>query len=173
MTVVRCLKTLAGVVIIAALVGAGGCQIRPLYATGSAAAVPQASLPAIDVDPPRGRIEQVYRNALLYALRGGDEGTTAQYKLIYRLTKRRQDIAVERGTGTPNAYQLSGGISFLLKDAVSDESIYGASVTSVVTYTRSSQNYSNTRAERDAEDRLATDLAALTQARLAAYFATN
>ncbi len=161
-----------GAVLIIALIGLTGCQLRPLYAGGAVASAPQASLPAIDVEPPQGRTEQVYRNALLFGLRGGGDGAPARYAMVYRMTVRSQEIAVERGTGTPNAYQLTGGISFLLKDATSGESIFGASVTAVDTYTRSSQLYANIRAERDAEDRLATTLAELTQARLAAYFAT-
>ena len=36
--------------------------------------------------------------------------------LIYRLTIREQEILIERSTGTPNAYQLTGGVSFLVKE---------------------------------------------------------
>ncbi len=32
------------------------------------------------------------------------------------MTVREQEISVERGTGTPNLYRLTGGVSFLLKD---------------------------------------------------------
>jgi hypothetical protein len=46
-------------------------------------------------------------------------------------------------------------------------------VTAIDSYTRSSQNYATLRARRDAEDRLAQALAHLTQARIAAYFATH
>jgi LPS-assembly lipoprotein len=159
--------------VLVAVTSLTGCQLRPLYATAPAAPGPQADLPAISVEAPANRIEQVYRNALLYGLRGGGEGAPARYALIYRMTVRSQAIAVERGTGTPNAYQLTGGVSFLVKDAMSGDSVFGASVTSVDTYTRSSQDFSNIRALRDAEDRLARVLAELTQARLAAYFATN
>lgn len=158
---------------IAALLALAGCQFRPLYATGPAAPGPQADLPAISVEPPAGRVEQVYRNALLFGLRGGGEAASPRYTLVYRMTVRSQGVAVERGTGTPNAYQLTGGVSFLLKDAATGESRFGASVTAVDSYARSSQNFSNIRAQRDAENRIATTLAGLTQARLAAYFATN
>ena len=89
------------------------------------------------------------------------------------MTVREQEIAVERGTGTPNAYQLTGGVSFLVKEIATGRSLFGASVTAIDTYTRSSQNFANIRARRDAEDRLAKTLAKLTQARLAAYFATH
>jgi len=161
---------LAGLV---AALGLAGCQVRPLYGSTSVEQGPLADLPAIDIEVQGGRIEQVYRNALIFGLTGGSGAATPRYKLIYRLTKRSQAIAVERGTGTPNAYQLTGGVSFLLKDIETDESRFGTSVTAVDSYTRSSQSYSNIRAERDAEDRLAKALANLTQARLAAYFATH
>ena len=160
--------------IVLAVLALTACTLRPLYATGGAAGLgPQADLPAISVADPITREEQVFRNALLFSLRGGGDGEAPRYGLIYRLTIRQQEIAVERGTGTPNAYQLTGGVSFLLKDAADGTSLFGASVTGADTYARSSQNYANIRARRDAEDRLAKNLAELTQARLAAYFATN
>ncbi|HEX9904437.1 MAG TPA: LPS assembly lipoprotein LptE [Propylenella sp.] len=157
----------------ALLIGLAACQLRPLYAPSAGSAGPQADLPAITVDTPLTRPEQVFRNALLFSLRGGGDGQSPRYGLVYRMTVREQEIAVERGTGTPNAYQLVGGVSFLLKDAGTGASLFGTSVTAIDTYTRSSQNYANVRARRDAEDRLAKVLAELTQARLAAYFATN
>ncbi len=159
--------------IIALALAVGACTVRPLYSSGPGGVGPQADLPAIAVDTPDTREEQVYRNALLFALRGGGEGDAPRYTLTYRITIREQEIAVERGTGVPNAYQLTGGASFLLKDSASGASLFGAGVSASSTYARSSQIFSNVRAERDAVDRLARTLAELTQARLAAYFATN
>jgi LPS-assembly lipoprotein len=161
------------VLLAAALLGLAACQVRPLYAPSRPGAGPAADLPAIAVDEPASRAEQVFRNALLFAMRGGGAGEAPRYQLVYRMTLREQEIAVERETGTPNAYQLTGGVSFLVKDITSGASLYGASVTAVDSYTRSSQNFANIRARRDAEDRLAETLAELTQARLAAYFATH
>jgi LPS-assembly lipoprotein len=150
------------------------CTVRPLYAPPTAGATgPQADLSSIAIDEPVSREEQVFRNALLFGFRGGGEGASPRYRLIYRLTVREQEILVERNTGTPNAYQLTGGVSFLVKDYTTGASIFGANVTAIDSYTRSSQDYANIRARRDAEDRLAQALAQLTQARLAAYFATH
>jgi len=161
---------------VAALLAAlllAACQVRPLYAPAAGEAGPQADLPAIAVDEPISREEQVFRNALLFALRGGEAGESPRYGLVYRLTLRENEIAVERETGTPNAYQLSGGLSFLVKELATGTSIFGANVTAVDSYNRSSQNFANIRARRDAEDRLAETLAQLVQARLAAFFATR
>ena len=162
-----------GLAALALLAGLSACTVRPLYSTGAVEAGPQADLPAIDVQEPTTRPEQVFRNALLFGLRNGGDGADTRYGLIYRMTVREQEIAIERGTGTPNAYQLTGGVSFLVKDVATGTSVFGASVTALDSYTRSSQNFSNMRARRDAEDRLAKALAEMTQARLAAYFATH
>ena len=167
-------RTLAAALALAALVALGGCTVRPLYATTpSGETAPQSDLPAITVQAPTSRAEQVYRNNLLFGLTGGADAPDARYGLVYRMTVREQEVAIERGSGNPNLYQLTGGVSFLLKDVSTGESLFGASVTSLDNYTRSSQNFANIRAERDAEDRLAKALAQLTQARLAAYFATH
>jgi len=166
-------RAFTGAAALVLLVGLGACTVRPLYATGAGISGPQADLPAINVQQPTSRAEQTFRNALLFSLRGGSDGADTRYGLIYRMTVREQEIAIERGTGTPNVFQLSGGVSFLLKDVASGESLFGANVTALDSYTRSSQNFANLRARVDAEDRLAKALADLTQARLAAYFATH
>ena len=159
--------------LIACVLALGACQVRPLYSAAPGEPGPQADLPAIAVADPVTREEQIYRNALLFELRGGGAGAPPAYALVYRLTISENEILVEPETGTPNAYQLIGGVSFLVKDAATGQSLYGSSVTSAASYTRTSQNFANVRARRDAEDRLATSLARLTQARLAAYFATR
>jgi LPS-assembly lipoprotein len=164
---------LAQALALTTLVLLAACQVRPLYAPAATGIGPQAALPAIHVDEPISREEQVFRNALLFGLRGDAEGEEPRYDLVYRMTIREQPILIERGTGTPGAHQLTGGVSFLLKDRGAQTSLFGASVTAVDTYTRSSQNFASLRARRDAEDRLANALAELTQARLAAYFATQ
>ena len=153
--------------------GLAGCQVRPLYADAPGTPGPQADLPAISIESPSGRVEQVYRNALIFALTGGGNAADARYTLSYRMTINTRGIVTERGTGTPNAYLLAGSVSFLLKDNESGESAFGANVTATGSYTRSSQDFSNIRGKRDAEDRIAKALAELTQARLAAFFATR
>ena len=155
------------------LLGLAACTVRPLYAPAGFERGPMTDLPAIAVDAPLTREEQVFRNALLFGLTGGGDDAAPRYALSYRLTLREQEIAVERGTGIPNAYQLTGSLSFLVKEIATGASVFGANVTALGSYTRSSQNYANIRARRDAEDRLGESLAELTQARLAAYFATH
>ena len=159
--------------LLAALLVLSACQVRPLYAPAPGVDAPLAALPATAVAEPVDRVEQVFRNALLFAMTGGAEPAAPRFDLTFRLTLREQEIAVERDSGTPNAYQLTGSVSFLLKEAATGASLFGANVSAASSYTRSSQNFANLRARRDAEERVAETLAQLTQARLAAYFATR
>ncbi len=167
------LERAARALALAGLIGLAACQVRPLYAPAATGAGPAAELPAIDVDEPLSREEQVFRNELLFDLRGGPEGEGPRYDLVYRLTIRENPILIERGSGVPNAHQLTGGVSFLVKDKATGASLFGASVTAADSYNRSSQSFTNIRSRRDAEDRLAKSLAELARARLAAFFATR
>lgn len=155
------------------LLALSACQVRPLYANGPQGPAPQLELPAIAVDAPVTREEQVYRNALNFGLRGGAAAAPTRYRLQYRLTIRETEVAVERRTGTPNAYQLSGSVSFLVTDFNTGDQVYGTNVTALDSYNRSSQDFANVRARRDAEDRLLRSLAQLTESRLAAHFASR
>jgi DNA polymerase-3 subunit delta len=150
---------------LATLLALPACTVRPLYAPAGSEAGPQADLPAISIAEPVSRVEQVFRNTLVFALRGGAAVEAPRYQLAFRLTIREREIAVERDSGTPNAYQLSGDAAFLLKDMATGASLFGANVTATSSYTRSSQNFANLRARRDAEERLAETLAQFAQAR--------
>ena len=149
------------------------CTIRPLYSGGPTGVGPQADLPAIAIDVPVTREDQVFRNALNFDLRGGGEGAPIRYHLSYRLVIREREVGVERRTGTPSAYQLEGSVSFLVEDTNTGAQVVGANVTAIDSYNRVTQDFANVRARRDAEDRLLTTLAQLTQTRLAAYFSTH
>ncbi len=61
----------AWAVMLLAMLALPACQVRPLYAPAAGEPGPQADLPAVAVDLPVSREEQVYRNELLFALRGG------------------------------------------------------------------------------------------------------
>lgn len=158
-----------------------GCQVRPLYSevsTGSALGAGGSSvrqeLRQIDIADARDRPEQVFRNALIFNLQGGNGSTGASaYRLTYRLQLREQKLALERITGTPTAYQVRGQLSYLLENADSGEVLMTDRVTAIASYDRSSQNFANVRAQRDGEDRVGAELARLVEIRLASYFAAR
>ncbi len=147
------------------------CQVRPLYAPTPDGVGALQALPAIEVDGPSSRPEQVFRNALIFAMRGGGEGAPARYRLNFRVNLAEQELGIEPITGTPASYQLRGSVSFVLRDAASDAVLIQDSATAVASYNRSTQNFANIRARRDAEDRVAESLAQLVHVRLASLFA--
>ena len=150
-----------------------GCQVRPLYAPDASGVSARNQLPAIAVDEPVTRPEQVFRNTLLFGLRGGGEAASSLYRLNYRITSDVQQLAIEEVTGTPTSYQVNGRIAYILEDAETGEPLLVDEALATASYNRSSQNFANLRAERDAEDRLATTLASKVETRLAIYFAAR
>ncbi len=161
----------AGLVLAVALLT--GCQIRPLYAPDASGLSAREQLPAIAVDEPVTRQEQVFRNALLFGLRGGGEAASPLYRMNYRMTFDVQQLAIEAVTGTPTSYQLNGRIAYIVEDAASGEALLVEEALAAASYNRSSQNFANLRAERDAEDRVATALARKVETRLATFFAAR
>jgi len=149
------------------------CQVRPLYAPDASGASARSQLPAIAVDEPVTRPEQVFRNALLFGLRGGGDAAASLYKMNYRMTFDIQQLAIEAVTGTPTSYQVNGRIAYILEDAATGEPLLVDEALATASYNRSSQNFANLRAERDAEDRVATALASRVETRLATYFAAR
>jgi LPS-assembly lipoprotein len=138
-----------------------------------AAVSARSQLPAIAVDEPVTRQEQVFRNKLLFGLRGGGEAASSLYRLNYRITFDIQQLAIQEVTGTPSSYQLNGRIAYILEDAATGEPLLVDEALAIASYNRSSQNFANLRAERDAEDRVATNLASKVETRLATYFAAR
>jgi LPS-assembly lipoprotein len=82
-------------------------------------------------------------------------------------------LAIEEITGTPTSYQVNGRIAYILEDAATGEALLVDEALAAASYNRSSQNFANLRAERDAEDRVATTLASRVETHLATYFAAR
>ena len=110
---------------------------------------------------------------LLFGLRGGGDAASALYRMNYRMTFDVKQLAIEEVTGTPTTYQIGGRIAYILEDAATGEPLLVDESQATASYNRSSQNLANLRAERDAEDRMATDLAHKVEIRLATYFAAR
>lgn len=150
-----------------------GCQVRPLYAPDASGDSARSQLPAIAVDEPVTRPEQVFRNALIFGLRGGGEAASSLYKMNYRMTFNVQQLAIEAVTGTPTSYQVNGRIAYILEDVATGKPLLVDEALATASYNRSSQNFANLRAERDAEDRVAAALASRVEIRLATFFAAR
>jgi LPS-assembly lipoprotein len=149
------------------------CQVRPLYAPGPDGVSVARILPAIEVAEPETRPEQVFRNALLFRLRGAEGGAPPRYRLDYRMRLVERRVAIEQFTGTPAAYQVAGTLSYVFRDASGGAVLVRDDATAFASYDRSTQEFANVRALRDAEQRVAESLAEIVAGRLAARLAAR
>lgn len=162
--------------IVAAALAIAGCQVRPLYldqATGGRLS-PVADLRSIVIDPPRNRTEQVLRNELLFLFRGdGGEADTPAYGLRTLVAANTDPVAVEREEDLPAAILVTLNSTFILTDLRSDETLLTGSSIATASYDFSSQRFANVRAEQEALDRAARQMAENIASRIAAYFAAK
>lgn len=166
-------------VVVTVAVALAGCQVRPLYADnpgpdGTIATGPRAELAAISVEPPDTRVEQAFRNELVFRLTGGGGAEAAsRYSLDYILSESSNPLAIEREEDLPGAVLVTLNATFVLTDTASGRAILTGSTFASSSYDFSSQRFANVRALRDAQDRAAVTVAENINARLAAFFAAR
>ncbi|AMG85335.1 hypothetical protein X471_00855 [Bartonella bacilliformis str. Heidi Mejia] len=158
-----------------------GCTIEPLYRqapqsstvmgsgfAGRAEEVPAglaAKLAMIVVDEPSDRFSQMVRNHLLFLMHGGGgKPATPKYQLsLYTSVMTRTSLPVESDPRTGRTWRFSvgtvvGRASYSLKD-MKDNVIAQGKGTLRASFDRPHQEYATLQAEKDAEKRVATELA--------------
>lgn len=144
-----------------------GCTVKPLYGTGnpvtvgaSSGSIP-AELASIGVPPVNTRPAQQVRNHLIFLLYGGAGQPAAPAYELQLIVKSALGggIPVKVG-GSPLAgrtLRLAG--AYNLVDAKTDKLIVSGRRTIRATFGSTSQEFANVRAQRDAENRAAKELA--------------
>lgn len=165
--------TIAGAaLILVAVMSASACTVRPLYgdagvAGGQGAA---AALSAIEVKPVATRQELEVRNHLIFLLSGG-AGQPANPKLLLALSVKSVTSSVATvqiaTDNEPSAGTVTMTATYTLTDASSGEVVSGGRRITNASYDRSRQEFATLRAERDAENRAARELAELLRLALA------
>jgi LPS-assembly lipoprotein len=151
----------------ALLLPAAGCQVRPLYATNSAAA---AALGAIAFSDAHDRVEQEVRNDLIFLTSGGaGEPANPQYDVDLQVKARTIGVLLELSSDTPRAGRVEVKADFTLKRHDSGEVLKTGHRRSIALVDFSSQQFAVIRATRDAENRAAKELAELIRADLASW----
>lgn len=159
-----------------------GC-FRPVYGGVAASSVmPLKSEPSdvaalmktVDVKPYEGRNGERVRNELIFMLRGGDGPGPVAYRLEFtRLLEAKQAAIVNPFIDISQTATVSIQASFRLTRAGSIDPIMTGDTFGTATYFSGLQRYANLRAQRDAEDRITTQLAERVRARLLSYFSTG
>jgi LPS-assembly lipoprotein len=159
--------------------GMGGCtSVRPLYGDYAApsgrtgAAGTGGLLARIAVPPIPNRDGVQLRNDLIFELTGGGaEPANPLYRLDVSVSSSQVQLAVQPGTGLSLAAQLVMTARYTLVPLGGGPPITSGVLTTRVPFERGVQRFANVRAQRDAEDRAARELAGLIRNVLAATLA--
>lgn len=160
-----------------------GCQVRPLYGTGSgdfgATPSPVASeLAAIDLDSINSQYAnddaaRVLYNELTYRFERGAGGAPKKYRLKVLMDVGSSAVGVERFADVPSAYTTTMNSTFVLSDLATDETLMTGRAFKSASYDFSNQRFANKRAYRDAQERVAKAVADDIAARIAGFFASS
>jgi LPS-assembly lipoprotein len=166
---------IAAALAVCSLLAMAGCQVRPLNATGPAAAGASALSQSISVNEVTSRYAQEVRNHLIFLINGGaGEPVNAAYKIELGVTKRVTTVAVVtpatgESRGTAGSVILAS--NYVLSDAVTGSQIAAGARAITASFDSPRQQFARLRAERDAEDRAARELAETLKLAIAADLA--
>jgi LPS-assembly lipoprotein len=167
----------------AATLVVSGCQVRPLYgtSTGDFTDTPSpvsAELAAIDLDSISSQYSnddaaRVLYNELTFKFERGAGTPAKKYRLKVLMDVNNAAVAVERFADVPSAYTTTMNSTFVLSDIETDETLMTGRSFKSASYDFSDQRFANTRAYRDAQERVAKSVADDIAARVAGYFASQ
>ena len=143
------------------------CGFTPLYATRGQNEGVGASLAAISVQAPGDRVNRALRVALEDKLRANS--VTPQYRVLLESSLSEANVAVQQDTEVTRK-NLMLRTQFFLRDIETDEVIYAAKSNGIVAFNRVASEFANIIAERDAEERVANQVAEDIHSKLAIYF---
>jgi LPS-assembly lipoprotein len=168
-----------GAAALVALSSLSGCQVRPLYSAGvtTFSSSPSNGALSVSVNEVTSRYAQQVRNHLIFALSGGaGEPASAAYKLELGVTKRVTTVAVitpRTGESRPTAGAVVLASNYTISDAVTGSQVASGSREVTASFDSPRQQFAQLRAERDAEDRAARELAEALKLAIAADLANK
>ncbi|MER8723908.1 LPS assembly lipoprotein LptE [Mesorhizobium sp. M1027] len=156
---------LCGLLALVALVSA--CTVRPLYSSAPLVAGSQvgaaAELASISVKPVKTRYAQQVRNNLIFALgQGAGEPASPVYSLDLGVSELVESAAIEQVTtdeDEPTAGTVTLTANYVLSDAKTGTVIARGKRSIPSSYDRPRQEFASYRAQIDAENRAARELA--------------
>jgi LPS-assembly lipoprotein len=150
----------------------GDSGFRPLYAqTASGDYVPER-MKEVDFAPIPGRVGQRIRNGLIFEATGGGNPAPPQYRFEVVLQENLTATLVSvtgDNAGRPSGAVYSVQASFRLIDNKSKKVVFQGASHARAPFERFESIYSNVRAQKDAEDRVARTISEDLKTRLAAY----
>lgn len=126
---------------------------------------------SVDVKQIEGRVGGKMRNELIFFLRGGGPAGPVAYRMTVTMTEFGQSAVVDPFTSVPQTRTISLQASYSMTRAGGGlDPVMKGEAFATASYFSGLQRFANIRAERDAEDRAAVQIAERIRSRLQAYF---
>ena len=153
--------------LVAAAASASSCTVRPLYAdagleTGSLAGNPAGLSHSVTVKPVETRVGLEVRNHLIFLLYGGrGQPVTADYSVDVGVTTSSTRVAVVQVTrdSEPTSAIVTAASLYKIVDNKTGKPVAAGKRAVSASYDIPRQEFAALRAERDAENRAARELA--------------
>ncbi len=162
-------RVAARLALLSSLALASACTVRPLYsdapATTGAAGGTATQLASVNIKPVNTRYGQEVRNHLIFLFNGGaGQQASAPYTMdlsVAALTESSLVVQVTSEDDEPTAGTVTMTGSYVITEIRTGKRIAAGSRNVVASFDRPRQEFANTRAQRDAENRAARELAEL------------
>ena len=167
--VARSLRLAVGCGLIASLALVSACTVRPLYSNAPLVAGSQvgarAELASIAIKPVKTRYAQQVRNNLIFGFTGGGNQTsTPVYSLdlgVSELVDTGTLVQVSTDENEPTSGTVTLTSTYVLTDAKTGATISSGKRSITSSFDKPRQEYASYRAQLDAENRAARELAEL------------
>ena len=169
----KALRRAAALVLVAALPLASACTVKPLYYNPSPAGMQTgvtADLSSIAIKPVETRYAQEVRNDLIFLFNGGSgQPADARYTLVLVVTALNESAAVVQiaKENEPTAGTVTLTARYVLTETATGKVVADSSRQIASQYDVPRQEFAANRAQRDAENRAARELAELLKLALA------
>lgn len=153
-------------------VGLSAC-FRPLYGPTASGDSLRETLAAIDVQEiavpdTLERVSHYLRSELIFDLDGSGIPSPKRYKLVISYGQSLSTPIVDSVTGTAQAAVISATVNYTLMTLDGSKTIASGTAKNSASYDRFQQRFASIRAARDAEIRIAKEIADQIKTRLAA-----
>ena len=155
------------------LMALSSCTIQPLNASKPGTALTPSQLSGVEILEVSNRVGQQVRNNLIFGLNGGNNPTGTTHTLSLVVTAAKAVISVQTSTKAPTAAQITVTTNYTLRDRANGDIIASGLRQAIASYNRTNQSFANQRAERDAEDRAANEVAEQLRLVIAATLASQ
>ncbi len=143
------------------------CTVEPLYGSrpdsqlvkGNYDSSTAQILASTDVDPVNDRTSQQVRNRLLFAMNGGELQPGGKYRISLSVSETTQTLSVQTSSLAPTSAQVRVLAKYSLIEKSSGSVVASGERRALAAYDRTPQSFANQRAQRDAQNRAAREVA--------------